>query len=35
MRPKALGGMYIPFNKRYTSIYDAPDYNSDYNGGNV
>lgn len=35
MRPKALGGMYIPFNKRYTSIYDATDYNSDYNGGNV
>lgn len=35
VRPKALGGMYIPFNKRYTSIYDAPDYNSDYNGGNV
>lgn len=35
LRPKALGGMYIPFNKRYTSIYDAPDYNSDYNGGNV
>ena len=35
MRPKPLGGMYIPFNKRYTSIYDAPDYNSDYNGGNV
>lgn len=35
MRPKALGGMYIPFNKRYTSIYNAPDYNSDYNGGNV
>ena len=35
MRPKALDGMYIPFNKRYTSIYDAPDYNSDYNGGNV
>lgn len=34
-RPKALGGMYIPFNKRYTSIYDAPDYNFDYNGGNV
>lgn len=32
---KALGGMYIPFNKRYTSIYDAPDYDSDYNGGNV
>jgi hypothetical protein len=31
MRPKALGGMYIPFNKRYTS----PDYDSDYNGGNV
>lgn len=35
MRPKALGGMYIPSNKRHTSIYDAPDYNSDYNGGNV
>lgn len=35
MRPKALGGMYIPFNKRYTSIYDAPDYDYDYNGGNV
>lgn len=35
MRPKALGGMYIPFNKRYTSIYDAPYYDSDYNGGNV
>ena len=34
LRPKALGGMYVPFNKRYTSIYDAPDYNSDYNGGN-
>lgn len=34
-RPKALGGMYIPFNKRYTSIYDAPDYDYDYNGGNV
>lgn len=32
---KALGSMYIPFNKRYTSIYDAPDYDSDYNGGNV
>lgn len=35
LRPKALGGMYVPFNKRYTSIYDAPDYDSDYNGGNV
>lgn len=35
MRPKALSGMYIPFNKRHTSIYDAPDYDSDYNGGNV
>lgn len=35
MRPKALGDMYVPFNKRYTSIYDDPDYNSDYNGGNV
>lgn len=35
MRPKAYIGMYLPFNKRYTSIYDAPDYDSDYNGGNV
>lgn len=35
LRPKALGGMYVPFNKRYTSIYDVPDYNFDYNGGNV
>lgn len=35
LRPKALGGMYVPFNKHYTSIYNAPDYNSDYNGGNV
>lgn len=35
MKSKALGGMYIPFNKRYTSIYDASDYDSDYNGGNV
>lgn len=35
LRPKALDGMCVPFNKRYSSIYDAPDYNSDYNGGNV
>lgn len=35
LRPKALGGMYVPFNKRYTSIYDAPDYDFDYNGGNA
>lgn len=35
MRPKAAIGIYTPFNKRYTSIYDAPDYESDYNGGNV
>lgn len=35
MRPKACTGMYVPFNKRYTSIYDAPDYDYDYNGGNV
>lgn len=34
-RPKAANGIYVPFNKRYTSIYDAPDYDSDYNGGNV
>lgn len=35
MRPKATIGIFVPYNKRYTSIYDAPDYNSDYNGGNV
>lgn len=35
MRPKAQGGMYVPFNKRYTSIYDAPDYGYDYDGGNA
>lgn len=35
MRPKAGTGIYVPFNKRYTSIYDAPDYDYDYNGGNV
>lgn len=35
MRPKAATGIYVPYNKRYTSIYDAPDYDSDYNGGNV
>lgn len=35
LRPKALGGMYVPFNKRYTSIYDAPDYDYDYDGGNA
>lgn len=35
MRPKALGDMYIPFNKRYTSIYDAPDYDYDYDAGNA
>lgn len=35
MRPKANTGIFVPFNKRYTSIYDAPDYDSDYNGGNV
>lgn len=35
MRPKAARGIRIPFNKRYTSFYDAPDYDSEYNGGNV
>lgn len=35
MRPEAAIGIYTPFNKRYTSIYDAPDYDYDYNGGNV
>lgn len=35
MRPKAAKGIFVPYNKRYTSIYDAPDYDSDYNGGNA
>lgn len=35
MRPKAGTGMYIPFNNRYTSIYNAPDYDYDYDGGNA
>ena len=35
MRPKAAIGIFVPYNKRYTSIYDAPGYDSDYNGGNV
>lgn len=35
MRPKAATGIFVPYNKRYTSIYDAPNYDSDYNGGNV
>lgn len=35
MRPKACTGIFVPYNERYTSIYDAPDYDSDYNGGNV
>lgn len=34
MRPKAAIGIHVPFNKRYTSIYDAPDYD-DINGDNV
>lgn len=35
MRPKAAIGIYTPFNKRYTSIYDAPDYDYDYDAGNA
>lgn len=35
MRPKAATGIFVPYNKRYTSIYDAPDYDFDYNGGNA
>lgn len=35
MRPKAAIGIYTPYNKRYTSIYDAPDYDYDYDGGNA
>lgn len=35
MRPKAAIGIYTPYNKRYTSIYDAPDYDYDYDAGNA
>lgn len=35
MRPKADTGIFVPYNKRYTSIYDAPDYDYDYDGGNA
>lgn len=35
MRPKAAIGIYTPYNKRYSSIYDAPDYDYDYDGGNA
>lgn len=35
MRPKAVIGIHTPFNKRYTSIYDASDYDYDYDGGNA
>ena len=35
MRPKAAKGIFVPYNKRYTSIYDAPDYDYDYDGGNA
>ena len=35
IRPKAAKGIFVPYNKRYTSIYDAPNYDFDYNGGNV
>lgn len=35
MRPKADTDIFVPYNKRYTSIYDAPDYNYDYDGGNA
>lgn len=35
MRPKAAKGIFVPYNKRYTSIYDAPDYDFEYDGGNA
>lgn len=35
MRPRAFDGMFVPFNKRYTSIYDTPDYDYDYDAGNA
>ena len=35
LRPRAFDGMFVPFNKRYTSIYDAPDYGYEYDAGNA
>lgn len=35
IRPKGATGIFTPFNKRYTSIYDAPNYDYDYDGGNA
>lgn len=35
MRPKADTGIFVPYNKRYSSIYDVPDYDYDYDGGNA
>lgn len=35
MRSRAFDGMFVPFNKRYTSIYDAPDYGYEYDAGNA
>uniref|UniRef100_A0AAU8MKA4 Uncharacterized protein n=1 Tax=Geladintestivirus 3 TaxID=3233135 RepID=A0AAU8MKA4_9CAUD len=36
LRPKARTGIYVPFNKRYTPIDEAPDYNDiEINGGNA
>lgn len=35
MRPRGFIGRFVPYNKRYTSIYDAPDYGYDYDGGNA
>lgn len=35
MRPKAAKGIFVPYNKRYTSIYDTPNYDYDYDGGNA
>lgn len=35
IRPRAFDGMFVPFNKHYTSIYDAPDYGYEYDAGNA
>ena len=35
IRPKANTGIFVPYNKRYSSIYDIPDYDYDYYGGNA
>ena len=35
IRPRAFIGRFVPYNKRYTPIYDAPDYGYEYDAGNA